>query len=133
MDENKEEIQKLRKQVRNLRIAFLLTQIGFLIISIIFQIQYCRMMHYYREIFQLNQEISQSLIDVNSVLQLLSLKIAGILIHQRKMYLCYVINHKEVGSESGEVHFEFHQVEFVGFQIQQGFGWIDIRRLMCSK
>ena len=74
MDENKEEIQKLRKQVRNLRIAFLLTQIGFLIISIIFQIQYCRMMHYYREIFQ-------SLIDVNSVLQLLSLKIAGILIH----------------------------------------------------
>lgn len=65
MDENKEEIQKLRKQVRNLRIAFLLTQIGFLIISIIFQIQYCRMMHYYREIFQLNQEISQSLIDVN--------------------------------------------------------------------
>ena len=35
MDENKEEIQKLRKQVRNLRIAFLLTQIGFLIISII--------------------------------------------------------------------------------------------------
>ena len=46
MDENKEEIQKLRKQVRNLRIAFLLTQIGFLIISIIFQIQYCRMMHY---------------------------------------------------------------------------------------
>ena len=28
------------------------------------------------------------------------------------------INHKEVGSESGEVHFEFHQVEFVGFQIQ---------------
>lgn len=54
MDENKEEIQKLRKQVRNLRIAFLLTQIGFLIISIIFQIQYCRMMHYYREIFQSN-------------------------------------------------------------------------------
>ena len=45
MDENKEEIQKLRKQVRNLRIAFLLTQIGFLIISIIFQIQYCRMLH----------------------------------------------------------------------------------------
>ena len=80
MDENKEEIQKLRKQVRNLRIAFLLTQIGFLIISIIFQIQYCRMMHDYREIFQLNQEISQSLIDVNSVLQLLSLRIAGILI-----------------------------------------------------
>lgn len=39
MDVNKEEIQKLRKQVRNLRIAFLLTQIGFLIISIIFQIQ----------------------------------------------------------------------------------------------
>ena len=60
MDENKEEIQKLRKQVRNLRIAFLLTQIGFLIISIIFQIQYCRMMHYYREIFQLNQEFCSS-------------------------------------------------------------------------
>ena len=81
MDENKEEIQKLRKQVRNLRIAFLLTQIGFLAISIIFQIQYYQMMHYYREIFRLNQEISQSLIDVNSVLRLLSLKIAGILIH----------------------------------------------------
>ena len=31
MDENKEEIQKLRKQVRNLRIAFLLTQMGFLL------------------------------------------------------------------------------------------------------
>lgn len=81
MDENKKEIQKLSKQMRNLKIAILITQIGFLAIGIIFQIQYCRIMHYYREIFRLNQEISLSLIDVNSLLRLLSLKIAGILTH----------------------------------------------------
>ena len=81
MDENKKEIQKLSKQMRNLKIAILITQIGFLTTGIIFQIQYCRIMHYYREIFRLNQEISLSLIDVNSLLRLLSLKIAGILIH----------------------------------------------------
>ena len=80
MDENKKEIQKLSKQMRNLKIAILITQIGFLATGIIFQIQYCRIMHYYREIFRLNQEISLSLIDVNSLLRLLSLKIAGILI-----------------------------------------------------
>lgn len=81
MDENKKEIQKLSKQMRNLKIAILITQIGFLATGIIFKIQYCRIMHYYREIFRLNQEISLSLIDVNSLLRLLSLKIAGILIH----------------------------------------------------
>lgn len=37
MDENKEEIQKLRKQVRNLRIAFLLTQIDFSLLVLFFR------------------------------------------------------------------------------------------------
>ena len=41
MDENKKEIQKLSKQMRNLKIAILITQIGFLATGIIFQIQYC--------------------------------------------------------------------------------------------
>ena len=67
MDENKKEIQKLSKQMRNLKIAILITQIGFLATGIIFQIQYCRIMYYYREIFRLNQEISLSLIDDFSI------------------------------------------------------------------
>lgn len=72
MDESKKvqfQIEHLRKQVHDLKVVLLLTQVTMTIITTNFQMQYSRMTHYYQETIQMNQELGQSLENVISNLQ----------------------------------------------------------------
>lgn len=72
MDESKKtqaEIESLRIQVHNLKAFLTITVCVMILIVVNFQMQYCRMTHYYQETIQTNQELGQSLETVISNLQ----------------------------------------------------------------
>ncbi|WP_320920818.1 hypothetical protein [Eisenbergiella porci] len=64
-----DEIKEMRNQIRTLRWCNLITQITFLIVTIILQVQYFRTRSYYQEVIQQNQEMIAELEFQNAVLQ----------------------------------------------------------------
>ena len=68
-----DEIKEMRNQIRTLRWCNLITQITFLIVTIILQVQYFRIRSYYQETIQQNSEMISVLESQNSELhQILS-------------------------------------------------------------
>ena len=64
-----DDIKEMRNQIRTLRWCNLITQITFLIVTIILQVQYCWTRSYYQEVIQQNQEMIAELEFQNAVLQ----------------------------------------------------------------
>ena len=64
-----DEIKEIRNQIRTLRWCNLITQIAFLIVITILQVQYFRTRSYYQEVIQQNQEMIAELEYQNAVLQ----------------------------------------------------------------
>lgn len=68
-----DEIKEMRNQIRTLRWCILITQVTFLIVSIIFRVQYFQIRSYYQETVQQNSEMISVLESQNSELyQILS-------------------------------------------------------------
>ena len=64
-----DEIKEMRNQIRTLRWCNLITQITFLIVTIILQVQYFRIRSYYQETIRQNAEIISVLESQTKVLE----------------------------------------------------------------
>ena len=69
VDETKKEIAHLQKQVRDLRKALLIMQVGMIVFPIIWGQQYLQLLHKYQEILRLCEECFESVQAVYSALQ----------------------------------------------------------------
>lgn len=69
MDETKKEIAHLQKQVRDLRKALLIMQVGMIVFPIIWGQQYLQLFRSIREILRLSEECFESVKAVYSALQ----------------------------------------------------------------
>lgn len=69
VDETKKEIAHLQKQVRDLRKALLIMQVGMIVFPIIWGQQYLQLIQKYREILRLSEECFESVKAVYSALQ----------------------------------------------------------------
>ena len=69
MDETKREIAHLQKQVKDLRKALFIMQVGMIVFPIIWGQQYFQLIQKYREILRLCEECFESVQAVYSALQ----------------------------------------------------------------
>ena len=75
MDETKKEVVHLQKQVKDLRKALFIMQVGMIVFPVIWGQQYLQLLHKYQEILRLCEECFESVQAVDSALQQLLLVI----------------------------------------------------------
>ena len=75
MDETKKEVVHLQKQVKDLRKALFIMQVGMIVFPVIWGQQYLQLPHKYHEILRLCEECFESVQAVYSALQQLLLVI----------------------------------------------------------
>lgn len=75
MDETKKEVVHLQKQVKDLRKALFIMQVGMIVFPVIWGQQYLQLLHKYQEILRLCEECFESVKAVYSALQQLLLVI----------------------------------------------------------